>query len=96
MIKLRHENRALRDGTFRFLVAKKASKQLVYERTAKNNRLIIAMNSSSETAKVDVPVVGKTSWQVVSGSGDVSAKNDTLTITLAALEFVILKAGEVS
>lgn len=96
MIKLRHENRGLRDGTFRFLVAKKGSKQLVYERTAKNNRLIIAMNSSSKAAKIDVPVVDKTSWQVVSGSGDATAKSGTLTITLAALEFVILKVVEVS
>lgn len=95
MIRLRHENQALRDGTFQFLVAEKDSKLLAYQRGDGNNCFIIAMNSSGETADVHLPgKVGWATWKVVSGNGGVSSDRDMLKITLGTLEYVILKAAD--
>jgi len=93
MISLRSENRALRDGTFKFLVAEKESQLLAYHRSDGNNQFIIAMNSGSIAAELLIPgVVGATTWQVVSGNGVIHNKADTLKITLSPLEYLILKA----
>jgi cyclomaltodextrinase len=91
MIKLRLENRALRDGTFRFLTAEKKSKLVAYERTTENTRFIIAMNSSEEAAAIQIPGASDSSWHVVSGSGVITTKANTLKVTLPALEYVIIK-----
>lgn len=91
MIQLRKDNRAFRDGSFKFLLADKDSKHVVYERSSEDDRFIVAMNSSEDEAEIVVDGV-EGAWEVVTGNGVASGEGDSLTVKLDALEYVVLKA----
>ena len=91
MIQLRKDNRAFRDGSFKFLLADKDSKHVVYERSSEDHRFIVAMNSSVEAAEIKLDGIEGT-WEVVTGNGVASGEGEGLTVKLDALEYVVLKA----
>ena len=90
MISLRKENKAFRDGSFRFLQADKDSKLVAYERTDDTNSFIVVMNSGTEAAELQLPEVDGV-WEVITGNGTASNSGDGLTVSLDGLEYVILK-----
>lgn len=85
MIKLRKENRALRDGSFTFIEAAQGSKHIVFERSADGDRFVIVMNAGEEAVEVELPTG---SYTIVTGNGTV----DGTTASVDKLEYLVLKA----
>lgn len=90
MIELRKNHKAFRDGSFKFLLAEKGSKQIIYKRSDETNDFIVAMNNSEEPIELTVPEI-EGAWEVVTGNGIASGEDDELTVKLDALEFVVLR-----
>lgn len=91
VIELRKDHKALQDGTFKFLSAKKDSKYTAFERTDGNNRFIIIMNSSETKQQVELTGLDPGSFRNVAGTGSYEVANHKLNTELEPLSALILK-----
>jgi glycosidase len=57
LIRLRHDQPALRHGAYRSLVAERASLVYAFERAFEGNRIVVVANAGPEPAAVSIPWV---------------------------------------
>jgi cyclomaltodextrinase len=89
MIELRKKHRALRDGTFTFLLAKAGRKEIAYERRDKENDFVIIMNTNEQGSLIKLEVFDGVWSNVFTGKEYVVKKGD-LQVKLGSLDFMIL------
>jgi cyclomaltodextrinase len=92
MIGLRKSHRALRDGSFEFLLADRGTQQVVIKRSSGNEEFIVALNNSSDTATISLGLPkADQAWSSVVGEADVDTDSQSLNITLPPFGWGILK-----
>jgi glycosidase/fibronectin type 3 domain-containing protein len=97
---LKHGVPALTDGDFRVLLADNAAGTLAFGRKTTSNAAIVAVNRSSSSQSVDIPVAGYipdgTSFDFrYGGSGSVAVSGGVLHVTLGPLAGALLATGTV-
>lgn len=92
LIALRKEHRALRDGHFRFLLAEKETKQVVYERQLEGESFVIALNASPAEQRLQLKMEHAEKSTKVLGTGHYEAiSDDELSFALPAYGWTVLK-----
>lgn len=91
LIQLRKEYPALRNGKFKFLLAKKNDHRLVYERWDEQDHFIIFINKREKASLIRVPS-STDNWMDIDSSETISTQEEHLNVKVPALGYVILKA----
>ncbi|WP_010271010.1 alpha-glycosidase [Paenibacillus senegalensis] len=89
LIELRKNNRALREGDFRFLQAGEAERTLLYERLDEEKHFLIWMNNTEEEQQLSHPL--KTNdWHDALSEEPVPVKDGYMSITLKPFDYRIV------
>lgn len=91
MIQLRKDHRSLRDGTFRFLSAKKDRKILAYERTDVMDRFIIILNSNNQKQSITLENIYAGTFRNIDTDEKHQVLKGEITVDVEAVSAVILK-----
>lgn len=93
MIALRKQYAALRTGSFTFLSAEKASKQVAYERKNQDDHFLIVMNAADQPASLQIDVPEGT-WLDVLQENSLETEGENLRVNLESMGCVILKKSD--
>ncbi len=93
VVKLRHDHRALRDGTFAMLHAEPGSYAVAYSRQADGEKFVIALNAGKRRTSVTLPVEQGSNCDVVFGEGVAAMKGRKLQVSLPPVGYAIVRVG---
>lgn len=92
LVRLRRENRALRDGFYEMLSAKAGSPALAYAREADGARFIVAVNAGGRKASLTLPLQSdRESAAVVFGNGSADLKGGKLSVSLPPFGYAVIR-----
>ncbi|MFC5702442.1 alpha-glycosidase [Cohnella faecalis] len=96
LVRIRRNNRALRDGSYELLSAESGKLTLAYAREADGERFVIAVNAGKRKASLKAPLSGELigNASIVFGEAEVSINGNKLNVALPPFGYAIIRLNK--